>query len=620
MVTDLAVADRAATSPVPATDDAAAAVRLEQTPEEVDRDGRRAARQALLAHPYAPPPAEQHDVPWRDLQMVTRVVALAGIVAASVYLTWLYDRSHENVPVLWVLTIVAETIVVLHSIGIWLTLLSYRSDIGEPEEVAVLRRALLTGAHPTPTVDVFITHASEPLHLLLPTMVAAKEMLLPHRTWVLDDGRDPQVREACRRLGIGYLRRDTNAHAKAGNVNAAIARTHGEYVVVLDADHVPRPDLLVHTLPHLVANPAVAMVQTPQTYAYEGRGMVAEGAAISQELFYEALMPAKNQANAAFCVGTNVVFRRRALETLTTREKTWRERRRDRELAGTGVEPEPARTELGEHFPRGGIWIGSNSEDIWTSLELHRRGWRSVFVPKVLTQGLTPDSITGFLKQQFRWASGGWEILLWARVVREGRLTLSQKLQYLLVPSHYALSFAMCIFALLSPIYLLTDQSPIRSPFVDWAAHFVPFYVLTVAVPFVQAGRLRPSAIVVSLAAAPAHVRAFFATLLRRRAAWTVTNGRHGGFRLVSLAPQIGIVLLDIVALLVAWRLGGQNRTSVAIAVLWVAMQLAIVTYLLVGSELADRAARRRADEEPDDLGALALLDGYLDLRRRAVR
>ncbi len=567
-------------------------------------------------HRYAPPRIEQHDVPWRDFQQITRLVVLFGIAAGCFYLTFILDREHENVPVLWIATVIAECILIFHTLGIWMTLMTHRPDIPEKEEVAVVRRALITGELETPPVDVFITCATEPLDMIMPTLVAAKNMILPHNTWVCDDGRDDDLRDACLKLDIGYLRRTDNRHAKAGNVNSAIDRTSGDYVVVLDADHVPRPDLLVHTLPHMVANPSIAMVQTPQTYTYEGRGMVAEGAAVSQELFYEAIMPAKNQSNSAFCVGTNVVFRRRALASLTERQMTSRERRKAGVSADAPLTDQTTPTLLGEEYPKGGIWVGSNSEDIWTSLELHRRGWRSVFVPKVLTQGLTPETITSFLKQQFRWASGGWEILFWARILRDPRLTLSQKAQYMMVPSHYALSFSVAVFAMMSPIYLITDRSPISTSFWDWVIHYLPFYLLTIAVPFVQAGKFRMSAIIVSLAAAPAHIKAFFATALRQRASWNVTNGGGGGFSIRDLKPHMAIVLLDVFSIAAWYRLGGQNPTSSAIAITFVCTQLGMMVWLLAGSERADRLAREAAKDEPSSEEALKLLDEYLELER----
>ena len=566
-----------------------------------------------VRHPFAPPPVEQHDVPWRDFQQATKFAVVLGLACAAWYLTFVYDRAHENVPILWIATLIAESIVVLHTIGIWSSLVSYRSDIPESEELAVIRRALVIAEIETPNTDVFICCAGEPIHLILQTALAAQEMHLPHNTWILDDGRNPALLEAAEAMGVGYIRRQTNAHAKAGNVNAAIDRTEGRFIVVLDADHVPRPDFLTQTLPHLIANPSIAMVQTPQTYATEGRGMVAEGAAVSQELFYEAIMPAKNASNAAFCVGTNVIYRRSALQSLTTREPTGRERIGHRRKSDAPAEDQL--TELGKEYPKGGIWVGSNSEDIWTSLELHRRGWRTVFLPKVLTQGLTPDRLGPFLKQQFRWACGGWEIMFRAGVLRERRLTLSQKIQYLLVPSHYALSISTCIFAFLSPIYLLADRSPISANFWDWAVHYVPFYALTIAVPFLQAGKIRVSAIIVSLAAAPAHVRALIMTGLRQRATWSVTNGRHGGFRLRSIIPHLAIGVLCIVSLIVGWSLPGRNPTSTLLASFFVSCQIIIVLALLIGAERSDRLADKADALEPTTEESLALLSDYLEQR-----
>ena len=563
-------------------------------------------------HFYEPPKTEQHDVPWRDFQQATKFAVIAGLLAAAFYLTFVYDRSHENVPLLWVATLIGESIVVLHTASIWSTLVSYRPDIPESEDLAVIRRSLITSEIEVPTVDVFICCAGEPEHIVLKTVIAAQEMMLPHNTWILDDGRKASLREAAMLLGVGYLRRENNAHAKAGNVNTAFQRTTGRFVVILDADHVPRPDLLTQTLPHLIANPSIAMVQTPQTYYTTNRGMVAEGAAVSQELFYEAIMPAKNLSNAAFCVGTNVVFRRSALKSLTERELIPRERRKLKLPEG---ETATVKTELGHEFPEGGIWIGSNSEDIWTSLELHRRGWRTVFVPKVLTQGLTPDRLGPFLKQQFRWASGGWEVLLRGRVLSEHRLTLSQKFAYMQVPSHYALAFATAIFSVMSPIYLLADRSPISAPLWDWAIHYIPFYMLTIAIPFIQAGKVKGSAIIVSIAAAPSQLRAFLMTLTRRQATWSVTNSKQGKFSLRVITPHLFMAALCIVSLVFGWRVKGQNKNSTIIASVFVIVQLFIAVSMVVGARRAEKLANANEAAEPSTEQALEFLRDYVTVR-----
>src|SRR5207247_4831936 len=79
-------------------------------------------------------------------------------------------------------------------------------------------------APPGLSVDVFITCFDEPLPLVRRTAVGARAIRYPHRTYILDDGRRDEVSAVARELGIGYIRRSTNEHAKAGNLNNALAR------------------------------------------------------------------------------------------------------------------------------------------------------------------------------------------------------------------------------------------------------------------------------------------------------------------------------------------------------------------------------------------------------------
>ena len=104
----------------------------------------------------------------------------------------------------------------------------------------------------------------------------------------------------------------------------------------------------MHVLPYF-HDSHVAFVQSPQHYVNK-MNLVSTGSAEAQRIFYELVCPGKNNFNAAFCVGTNAMFRREALDEI------------------------------------GGIAIGSNSEDIWTSLELHKLGWQSIYVPAVLAR------------------------------------------------------------------------------------------------------------------------------------------------------------------------------------------------------------------------------------------
>ena len=109
--------------------------------------------------------------------------------------------------------------------------------------------------------------------------------------------------------------------------------------------------------------------------------------------------------------------------------------------------------------------------------------------------GLAPEDVDTYLKQQLRWAGGGYEVLLRGRLFRRGSgLTLDQRLQYLFVGTHYLLSLAMLTFMLLPAAYLLFGYSPIRSDGWTWASHYVPFYALTLLVTWLQSGGFRGSA------------------------------------------------------------------------------------------------------------------------------
>ncbi len=93
-----------------------------------------------------------------------------------------------------------------------------------------------------PTVDVFVPTYNEDAELLANTLAAAKKHGLPadrFTVWLLDDGGTlqkpyaPNILEAqavppdgnaelqrlCADLGVNYLTRERNVHAKAGNLN-----------------------------------------------------------------------------------------------------------------------------------------------------------------------------------------------------------------------------------------------------------------------------------------------------------------------------------------------------------------------------------------------------------------
>ncbi|MDQ1130710.1 glycosyltransferase [Microbacterium sp. SORGH_AS_0888] len=166
-------------------------------------------------------------------------------------------------------------------------------------------------------VDVFIATYNEPIDLVMTTALAARRIRYPHRTWILDDGARPELRRRAEAAGVGYVSRgaewdDRPRHAKAGNINNALQVTDGEFILILDADMIPRPEILDHTLGYF-DDPSVALVQTPQVFSN-----VATGDPLGSQapLFYGPIQQGKDGWNAAFFCGSNAILRREALMQL----------------------------------------------------------------------------------------------------------------------------------------------------------------------------------------------------------------------------------------------------------------------------------------------------------------
>ena len=182
-------------------------------------------------------------------------------------------------------------------------------------------RSRQRGEPPVPpahlTVDVFITTYNEPVDLVCRTAEAATLIRYPHQTWILDDGDREELSEVATRLGVGYVTRGQEwagkpRHAKAGNLNNALLQTTGEYILVLDADMVPDPEILHRTLGYF-ADDKLALVQTPQ---YFNNVPASDPLGSQAPLFYGPIQEGKDGWSAAFFCGSNAVLRREALMQL----------------------------------------------------------------------------------------------------------------------------------------------------------------------------------------------------------------------------------------------------------------------------------------------------------------
>ncbi len=338
-------------------------------------------------------------------------------------------------------------------------------------------------------IDVFITVYGEDVSVIRRTAAAAIAMRGEHLTWILDDGGSDAVRDLAGELGARYVRRLSNNGAKAGNVNHALSISNGQFFAIFDADFVPKEDFLYETVPFFIDS-NVAFVQTPQTYGNTDN-LISSGAGFMQSVFYRFIQPGRNRFNAAFCVGTNVIFRREAIDDV------------------------------------GGMYTDSKSEDVWTSLMLHENGWRSIYIPVTLAVGDAPETVEDYTKQQLRWASGGFEILMRHNPLSpRRRLTMDQRLQYTVTATHYLVGITPLLLLMVPPLEIYFDLRPVNLTvtWLTWLMFYLGFYGLQILLAFNTMGSFRPATLVMATVSFPIYIRAFVNVFSGREQKWHVTG------------------------------------------------------------------------------------------------
>lgn len=310
------------------------------------------------------------------------------------------------------------------------------------------------------SVDVFITTYDEPLELLRDTIAGALAITYPHRTLLLDDGNRAEMAALARALGCEYLGRASREHAKAGNLNNGLAHSDAEFVVTLDADHVPLPSLIDELL-GFFGDPAVAIVQANQdcynldSFQHEVSWRDRTGWQM-QELFFNVIQPGKDVANATIYCGSPAMLRRAALNAI------------------------------------GGFATGTITEDLHTGLRLQKRGWRVAYHNVSVARGLAPQTFVGYAAQWRRWGVGSTQVLRLERPLTGPGLTLAQRFAYLASYEYNVVFSYVRLVSVLTVVFAsLTGIFPLLALPFDYAAHYLPYLFANLAVASVLSGSWR---------------------------------------------------------------------------------------------------------------------------------
>jgi len=375
------------------------------------------------------------------------------------------------------------------------------------------------------SVAVLIPTYNEPEEVLLPTIAAAVAMKPAHETWVLDDGRRPEVHKLAMDLGAHYLTRPDNKHYKAGNLNHAASVIDADVFAVFDADHVAGPNFLRHTLAYF-DDPKVAVVQTPQDFyntdSFEHQRQSEEAIFHEEAVFYRVIGPGKNLWDGAFWCGTCSLVRADALRDV------------------------------------GGVATESVTEDLHTTIKMNRKGWKGVYHNEVLARGLAPADAIQYMVQRNRWAVGAMQVLRIENPLFSRGLTFGQRLSFITTILAWFDSWRTLTFVLLPAAVIFTGASPINAPgYVYVTAFLMAFFSQFFALRLLARGYYPPVlSLVFEMLRLPAVLPATLAVLNpHKRRAFKVTSKAAHDDRDKINPPQLLVALMAVCALSIVWFL-----------------------------------------------------------------
>ena len=467
-----------------------------------------------------------------------------------------------------------------------------------------------------PSVDVFLPTCGESIAILRNTYrhIAALRWRGPLNVYVLDDATRGEVHELAAEFGFTYVvRPDRGQLRKAGNLRYACTISRGELIVIFDADFCPRHDFLAHLVPYL-DDPQVAIVQSPQCFSTtEAMNWIQRTAGATQEFFYRWVLPSRDRIGAGNCVGTSAVYRRQALDRV------------------------------------GGFAAIEHSEDLHTGRLVQQAGYSIRYVPVVLSRGLCPSDLAGFLNQQYRWCQGTLSRVSpsfpeearssprgalpplpeEARSLRRGTLPPlpeeARSLRRAVTKGHprttrqriadwagvfYYLTTAMNVFLLFLPGVIMAAFYPEDVRPEQLVPFLLGLWVYVVLFPMVSRTRWRFEVLRVQMAYSFAHVIAIWHKLIGREIGWVPTGAIGKSNSLARSISALGAITLGT-SLPVFWVFIIRDVMQYGLGQFWMMVGLVMAyTYLalpLFLEFLRILLPRRAGEPQPPEVrGAIA--------------
>ncbi len=300
---------------------------------------------------------------------------------------------------------------------------------------------------------------------------------------------------------------------------------------------------------YLFQDQKIGFVQSPQYYKNFSKNIVTGSSWEQQEFFFGPIMEGKDKHNSAFICGTNFAVRRQALLQV------------------------------------GGMCEDNIAEDFLTSLFIHQNGWKSVYLPNVLAEGLAPEDLLSYYKQQLRWARGSLEILFKHNPFFKKNLSWSQRVQYLSSALYYFNGVVVLIDMMIPLVFLFTGIQAVTTSTTSFAIFFIPFILSSLYTLYrISDGMLSFRAISFSQSIWTLQLSALFSLFMGKKATFNVTpkQAQEGNFIFLAF-PHIGYMILVIIASVVGILREGINP-AVITNIAWGAFNVSMFMPFILAS------------------------------------
>lgn len=461
-----------------------------------------------------------------DRGYVSKTMLFVNVAITIFYFSWWLIPAHRDNWFLYYLLFFGEIYHVFMAMTFWHTIFPREDKLKKSNWEPPF----------FPSVDVFITVAGEPVEIVKQTIASALNMDYPNfRVYILNDSyvakKDnwQDYEFLAEEMGVNCITRTVSGGAKAGNINHALKVTTGKLIAILDADMQVKPEFLSRLIPYF-NNQKVGFVQSPQYYKNWQNNLISNGAWAQQEFFFGPIMKGKEKTNSAFICGTNFVIRRTAL------------------------------------IEAGGMQEDNIAEDFLTSLIVHSNGWVSYYTNEVLCEGLAPEDMLSYYKQQLRWARGSLEMAFSKNnpLFKKG-LSWHQKIEYLSSSLYYFNGVVVLIDIIMPLIFLLFGVRPVAASSTSFAIFFVPFIFLNLFTLRVSSvDRITFRALSFTQSSWVLQLVALKSILLKENMKFAVTSKRALSGNYISLAyPHIIYIGLTLMGSVTALLREGFNPSVI---------------------------------------------------------